>query len=416
MAVIVACFVALLLSNMAGPIYPLWQQDLGFSPGMINVLFAVYPAGVLTSLFGVMRLLKGVSWRAALLISVGAGLLASGLFVVADNVVVLVVARYACGLSVGIVLSTGASAVSATLELRGVRTASRIAAIIISGGFASGAMIAGIVADHAPHPTTLVFALETAALALAFAYLLTDRRLRAIDGHRRPHSPVENTGAGAYRVLPPAQQRAALTTATWVFVACGISCAVFQSIGSAYLKELLGVETAMFSSLLIFLVFGAAFGGQLALARATSPAQAWTALVAGGLGAALLLLGVLEDSIWALFAAAALCGASQGLGQATGFTIARETTELHRLPGVLSRLNVLAYGSAGGSILLTSPLVDAAGVGTAILTIATSVAVLTITAGMILVLRQRAFVFGEGPSYASSAQLAADASPEGVTS
>jgi MFS family permease len=271
-AAIVACFVILLQSNMAGPVYPLWQEDLGFSPGVINILFAVYPAGVLTALFGVMRILNRLTWRATLMASVATGIVAAILFVLARDPWTLGLARYVCGLSVGIVLSTGASAITATLERRNVRGAARLAAIIISAGFACGALFAGLMADNLPRPTILTWEVELVALVAALVYLVVDPGLKSIDRCHRDR--VAGLGALSQSLLPVGQRRAAMVTATWVCVACGISCAVFQSIGSAYLKGLLDADSATFSGLLVFLVFGSAFAGQLLMANASARRQA----------------------------------------------------------------------------------------------------------------------------------------------
>lgn len=375
-----ATFVALLLPNMASPIYPLWQDEMGFPPSVISVLFAVYPAGVLLSLFGVMRFLKRFGWRVSLLVGTGVAFLGSLLLIVADGPMLLGASRFITGVSTGICLSVGASTIAAVLERRGIRNAARVAAIVLSGGFASGPLIAGLVADHAPRPTVLVFELEAVALMVVAACLLADRGLRTIDDYRRSRPDAVVPAAGAQTVvqmLPPEARRLALLTATWVFVACGIACAVYQALGSAYLKSLLGDDSASVAGLLIFLVFGSAFLGQLLMADAGTRVQAWVALIAGGVGSILLLAGILADSVPTLFVAASLAGASQGLGQAVGVTVARQTTELDRLPAVLSRLNIVAYGLAGTSIFVSSPLVELLGVATAIGVIAASVLALT---------------------------------------
>lgn len=113
-----------------------------------------------------------------------------------------------------------------------MRNASRVAAIVLSAGFASGPLIAGLVADHAPRPTVLVFELEAVALVVVAACLWADRGLRSIDAYHRSRPEVVGTVAGVppvVRMLPVDSRRVALLTATWVFVACGITCAVYRA-------------------------------------------------------------------------------------------------------------------------------------------------------------------------------------------
>lgn len=407
MAALLATYVALLLPNMASPIYPLWQEEMGFSPAVISVLFAVYPAGVLVSLFGVVRLLRHTGWLKGLLVGTGLAFTGAVLLVVADGPVLLGVSRFITGISTGICLSLGASTMSAVLERRGTPNAPRIAAIVLSAGFGSGPLIGGLVADHASRPTVAVFEFEAVALVVVAVLLLLDPGLRTIDDYQR--SATAAAAPGRMPLLPKADRRVALLTATWVFVACGIACAVFQALGSAYLKDLVGDGSATFSGLLVSLVFGSAFAGQVAMAAASTRAQAWTALTAGGVGSVLLLAGIMADSVPALFAAASLAGASQGLGQAVGITVARQTTELGRLPGVLSKLNILAYGLAGGSIFASSPLVAVAGVAVAIAVIAGAVLALTTVALLMLARWHGSFgPASAGPSSPRDLQEGAD--------
>lgn len=391
MSSVFATFVALLVSNMASPIYPLWQLEQGFSDGVISVLFAVYPAGVLTALFGVRQLLSSRGWRSGLLVGTALAAVSALLMAVADGPWVLGLGRYVSGLGVGVFLSVGASAMTAVFELRGVKYASRWAAMTISAGFAFGAPLAGLFADHLPDPTSLVFQVEAVALVFVAACVLLDPSLKTVDINR--HIPRDSQLRHATLPMLPTEFRTtALWAATWVMVACGIACAIFQSIGSAYLAGLLGTGTATLAGLLVFLAFGSAFAGQLVLASRSTRTQAWVAVVCGGLGAILLLTGMLTDSVAALFVAAALSGASQGLGQAVGFTIARQTTELDRLPRVLAMLNILAYGLAGGAIMLSWPLINATSVTTAISVLAATVFGLTFMASAIMARHQRAFV------------------------
>lgn len=383
MGAILATFVALLLPNMASPIYPLWQEELDFPPAVINVIFAVYPAGVLLSLLVVTPALKKLGWRLSLVVATAAALVGSLLLVLAAGPWLLGVSRFVTGVATGIFLSVGAATIAAVLERKGISNAARIAAIVLSGGLCTGPLVAGLLADRAARPTVLVFELEAAALLVVLVWMLVDPGLRTIDDYRR--SRPDFVGSRATRLLPVPARRPALLAATWVFVSCGITCAVFQSLGSVYLRGLLDSESALLAGLLVFLVFGSAFVGQILMAQASTRSQAWTAMSAGSGGAALLVTGVLSDSVPALFVAASLAGASQGLGQAVGFTVARQTTELDRLPAVLSRLNVLAYGLAGSSILASTPLVGAAGIPVTIGVLATAVLALSGVAVAILV-------------------------------
>ncbi|MCM0619277.1 MFS transporter [Nocardioides bruguierae] len=400
MPVVLACFVTLLLSNMASPVYPLWQAEMGFDEGVINLLFAVYPGGVLAALLTVRALGRRVDAERLLPLACTLGLLSSAGFLVASGPWLLGVARLVCGLSVGLVLSCGASAMTGRLEARGVPRAPRVAGLILSAGFACGSIVAGLLADHAPAPTRLVFAVEAVGLVAVLALLLGERawvgrRLAAAPapaaspshesaGSTGPADVEEEPAPAGPPMVPEHLRRTALLMGVAVMISCGVAAAVFQSIGSAYLRDLLGDDSATVAGLLVFIVFAGAFTGQLVLAGAPTLAQAWTALGCGFGGAVLLLVGVLTDQVVPLFVAAVGAGAAQGLSQSVALTTARRTCDLTRLTGVLAVFNILGYGTAGLTIALSSPLVTAAGAAAGILVIASGVAVATALASGVL--------------------------------
>ncbi|MCL8024874.1 MFS transporter [Nocardioides bruguierae] len=393
MPVVLACFVTLLLSNMASPVYPLWQAEMGFDEGVINLLFAVYPVGVLAALLTVRALGRRVDAERLLPLACTLGLLSSAGFLVASGPWLLGVARLVCGLSVGLVLSCGASAMTGRLEARGVPRAPRVAGLILSAGFACGSIVAGLLADHAPAPTRLVFAVEAVGLVAVLALLLGERawvgrRLVAAPapshGSTGPADVEEEPAPAGPPMVPEHLRRTALLMGVAVMISCGVAAAVFQSIGSAYLRDLLGDDSATVAGLLVFIVFAGAFTGQLVLAGAPTMAQAWTALGCGFGGAVLLLVGVLTDQVVPLFVAAVGAGAAQGLSQSVALTTARRTCDLTRLTGVLAVFNILGYGTAGLTIALSSPLVTEAGAAAGILVIASGVAVATALASGVL--------------------------------
>ena len=99
------------LSNATQPLYVRWQDEIGFSAGTITVIFAVYIGGLLTALLVAGQLSDRYGRKPVLLPGIACGLAAAVLFAFADNVPMLVVARFLGGVAGGTAVSVGSAAI-----------------------------------------------------------------------------------------------------------------------------------------------------------------------------------------------------------------------------------------------------------------------------------------------------------------
>ena len=370
--------VAFLLSNMPSPIYPLWHEDIGFPVSTITVLFSLYQAGVLIGLLGLGRQADKLGWRVSLVGATLLSLVAALVFASAHSAWALMAGRLLSGLAAGIFVSCGPAAVTAVMEREGHSRPSLVASLAISCGLAFGPLLGGLFADFAPAPTRLVFIVEVCLLAIGAVALFRDPKLSF-------SRTLSNIGASAFTAPEHnvAGRRSLFVVVTIIFTSCYITSGIYMSIGSSYLQQTLGVSSASLAGLLVFLVFGSAFLGQLVFAKKTPLLQASVALGAGGVGAVILVAGILTHSPVALFTSAVLSGASQGLGQLVGLTVVRHITPLHKLRGAYAILNTVGYGVSGGSIAASWPLFGLLGTSGAILVIASIVVLLTLVSGVL---------------------------------
>ena len=82
-----------MLSNSPTPLYVVWQRALGFSSGMLTVIFALYIASLLGTLLIAGQLSDRIGRKAVLLPGLLAALIACVLFATASSIVMLAVAR-----------------------------------------------------------------------------------------------------------------------------------------------------------------------------------------------------------------------------------------------------------------------------------------------------------------------------------
>ncbi|AXT70730.1 MFS transporter [Vibrio sp. dhg] len=363
-----------LLSNMPSPIYPLWQNEIGYPTSTITLLFSLYQAGVLIGLLGLGRFADKIGWRASLIGGTAVSFCAAVLFSCADSSTVLMLARFLSGIAAGIFVSCGPAAVTAILENDKHRKPALVGSLAISIGLAFGPLLGGLFADFLPKPTQTVFMCEAVLLVIGAFALFNDDKLRKAANFRHQNTKNLDTGSD----VPQPKQTGLFVAITLIFASCYITSAIYMSVGPSYLQHTLGLNSASLSGLLVFLVFGSAFTAQMLASKLSPLTQASIGLCVGGIGAILLVIGTNIDSPVAFFISAILSGSSQGLGQLVGLTLVRRITPLPKLRGAYAILNTVGYGASGGSIAASWPLYDTMGTSGAMVVIATLVVVLTL--------------------------------------
>jgi MFS family permease len=154
-------------TTLPTPLYDIYQARWHFSAAIVTVIFAVYAAGVLAALLLAGRSSDQAGRRAVLAAALGASALSTVVFILAPNVGVLLAGRILSGLSAGLMTGTATAALTELAPRRAGRRASLVATAANMGGLGLGALIAGLFAQYAPHPTTLVFEVYLAVLAAA---------------------------------------------------------------------------------------------------------------------------------------------------------------------------------------------------------------------------------------------------------
>jgi MFS family permease len=159
-------FAAVMLgTTLPTPLYVIYQAQWHFSAAIVTVIFAVYAAGVLAALLLAGRSSDQAGRKPVLAAALGASALSTVVFILAPNVGVLLAARILSGLSAGLITGTATAALTELIPAS--RRASLVATAANMGALGLGPLIAGLFAQYASHPTTLVFEVYLAVLAAA---------------------------------------------------------------------------------------------------------------------------------------------------------------------------------------------------------------------------------------------------------
>jgi MFS family permease len=165
---------AMLGTTLPTPLYVIYQSRWHFSAAMVTMIFAVYAAAVLVTLLLAGRSSDQAGRRPVLAVALVAAALGTVAFILAPDEWVLLAGRVLSGLAAGLMTGTATAALTELVPATAGRRAaapggraSLVATAANMGGLGLGPLIAGLFAQYAPHPTTLVFEAYLAVLAAA---------------------------------------------------------------------------------------------------------------------------------------------------------------------------------------------------------------------------------------------------------
>ena len=146
-------------SNLATPLYAVYEREFGFSSAVLTVVFATYALVLAPSLLVFGQLSDRIGRRrvmAAGFLTATLGLVA---FAAASALGWLFAARAIQGLAVGMISGAAAAALVELDPVPAEDRAALVASLAQAGGSASGPLVAGMLAEWAPARLVLPFAL-----------------------------------------------------------------------------------------------------------------------------------------------------------------------------------------------------------------------------------------------------------------
>ncbi|MFI7102635.1 MFS transporter [Streptomyces sp. NPDC050161] len=368
------------LSNAATPLYVLWQRDIGFSKGMLTVIFACYIVGLLGSLLVSGVVSDRLGRKRVLLPALALALMACGIFATASSVAALVVARLLTGIAVGAAVSAGMAAVTDVAGQRRKRLAALLASCAMVLGAGLGPFLSGVLSETLPAPTVTVFLVEAVLLATAALVVV-----------RMPVPRPAATGGGAWIRVPgvPRESRTQLVLGIAAF-GPGITATSFVlSLGPSLLSGALHTTSRVVAGGMAFVMFLVATGVQFAVQRLRRRTVLMAGAVSTALSTAALVVAVHASSVPALTASAVLAGAGQGLGQLGGLSLLNSAVPPRRLAEAIAALNVGGYLPAGSLPVAAGYLSDATGLTTGATVFAAVLAALAVAGGLVVAAARR---------------------------
>jgi len=334
--------VALGVSGLPAPLYGMYEEQWHLSPLATTIVFAVYAVAALGAVLVSGRISDVVGRKPVLLGALVAMIVGLGVFLVADNMAMLMLARVIHGAAVGSIVVAGSAAL---LDLRpdhGVRSG-QLSGVSFNIGMTVALVGSALLAQYAPHPMRTPYAIVAIICAVLGVGVIA---------LREPHTTRTH---GRIRIAKPAVPQE-IRGDFW-----------FAAIGAMASWSVLGVLLSLYPSLAAQqthvhnLVFGGAVVGTTAFAAAMAqlfstrlPARVSAIAGDAGMAVALILtIPVLATHNWPLvLVAAAVLGASFGLGFGGSLRHLSHVVPSNRRGETMSAFYLVAYTAMAVPTLL----------------------------------------------------------------
>jgi MFS family permease len=327
---------AILMSFLAAasaptPLYSLYRESWGFSAGTLTWVFAVYAFSLLLALLSFGKLSDHIGRRPLVFAALLIELLAMLVFIAANSVGLLLLARILQGFATGLATSV----LGATLLDIDRERGALINSVAPLFGLAVGALGSSLLMQFAPAPLHLVFVLLLAAFVL-FAVL----------ARYLPETVSRKPGAWASlrpSVLVPVQARRALWQVAPVDISLWALGGFYLSLGPTLARTVTGHDAPLIGGLLVFaLMASGAVGIVLMRNQAARPV-----LLAGAsaliVGLAVTLLGVHLGSPLYLYLGTAIAGFGFGVAFLGALRSVMPLAHAHERGGLMASFFILSY-------------------------------------------------------------------------
>lgn len=359
-------FAAIMIgTTIPTPMYALYAEHMHFAVLTTTVIYATYAGGVLFALLVFGRWSDAIGRRPVLLAGVAAAVVSGGIFLIADSVPLLLVARVLSGLSAGIFTGTATAAVIEAAPANWRTRAAAVATVANMGGLGLGPLMAGLLVQYAPEPLKLSFVVHIVLALLAGVAVVIV-----------PETSARTGRIGVQRLSVPPEVRSVFIIAGLAAFAGFAVTGLFAAVAPSFLHGVVGIDNHAVAGLVACSIFVASAAAQIAANR--MPPQRAVAV-----GCAILVIGMVIlavalhfSSLVGLIAAAVVSGTGQGISFSRGLAAVAERTPAERRAEVSSSYFVVAYVAISLPVVGEGLAAQQWGLQTAGVTFAMAVAVL----------------------------------------
>jgi len=318
-------------SSAPTPLYRLYQEVLGFSSGMLTVVFGVYAFSLLLALLTTGSLSDHIGRRPVIVGGLALEIVAMLIFADADSVRMLILARVLQGFATGAATSALGAAILDASRTRGplVNTLSPLL------GMGVGALGTSLLVQYAPAPMRLVYFLMLAVFLLqAVAVWLLPETVS-----RRPGTLASLVP----RVRVPQAARAAMLRIAPVNVAVWALGGFYLSLGPTLARAVTGTDAVTTGGWVVFALTCGGFVAVLLLRALSTPRLLVTGALVLAAGLLVTLTGAHAGNAGLFFVGTILAGMGFGSAFQGALRSVLPLAEAHERAGLMAAFYVLSY-------------------------------------------------------------------------
>lgn len=286
------------------PLFVVFQHAWHFSSSLLTVAFAIYAIALLISLLVAGSLSDHIGRRPVVLGALALQAVAMGLFLLAQGIGGLIVARVVQGVATGVASGALSAAVVEAAPASRKRLGALITSVSPMAGLALGALLTGVAVKFSLQPVALVFGVLAAVFALGAAVVLW-----------MPETVTRRPGAWASlvpRVSIPARARAEFARGLPVFVVVWALGGLFLSLAPSLMLHVFGVDNGVVNGLTVAVLSGVGAIAPTLLGRLAAPRPAIVGMASIAAGLVLLLASLATGSLALFFVGTAVAGVGFG--------------------------------------------------------------------------------------------------------
>jgi MFS family permease len=327
---------AMLASGLPSPLYGIYQEQWGFSTLTLTLVFAVYCLGVLSALLLAGRLSDQIGRRPVLLAALGGLIVATLLFLAAQSVAWLLLARTLQGVATGAALAAAGAAMLDFHAAGDAEHAGFVNGLVSGAGMASGVLLSAALAQYAFAPLVLPFAV----LLLLFCLVLV-----AVIALPEPVERVARPRVRFARPRVPHEMRGAFLLASLGVMASWSVMGVVLALGPKLSAQVLDTQNHLASGIMVFVMVAAGTLASLPARRAeVRRATAGGSLVLG-LGMLMTAASLSTGSAALFVGGAAIVGTGFGFAFLGALRSLTHAVPEHHRAEVMAAFYLVAYGA-----------------------------------------------------------------------
>jgi MFS family permease len=343
---------ALFASVTPSPLYGTYSEIWGFSPAILTLVYGTYAFGVLTTLVLAGRISDEVGRRPVLLVALGSLFVTTIVYMAAQSVAWLFVARGLQGLATGLALAAASAALLDLHPRRDPAGAGLANGVASAGGLGLGMLISSAAVELLPAPRVTPYVILAALFAIAFAGALV--MPEPVRDRTRPKLTPQRPA------VPPVVRRQFFLAALGVLSSWSIG-GLFFSLGPGLTASVFGTSDHLVTGLSVVLLAASAAVAQVVFGR-TAP---WLGASAGSIvlatGLLIIVAASAEDSAALLLIGSLVGGAGFGVAFLGSLRQLVGAIPNEHRAAVMSAFYLVAYASLSVPAILAGILVTPLG-------------------------------------------------------